>query len=97
MSALPENKQKSTWQLQEYLTLLSFLKWTEYLLFGEELWKVKVQFFHCILSLVVWGGFPYKLKKINKCLQIFYDLVRQINRKTPVPGKARKKSSCQLL
>lgn len=29
--------------------------------------------------------------------QIFYDLVRQINRKTPVPGKARKKSSCQLL
>ncbi|NXA45065.1 RAP1B protein, partial [Nothocercus julius] len=30
-------------------------------------------------------------------LQIFYDLVRQINRKTPVPGKARKKSSCQLL
>lgn len=31
------------------------------------------------------------------CLQIFYDLVRQINRKTPVPGKARKKSSCQLL
>ncbi|ERE92174.1 ras-related protein Rap-1b isoform X2 [Balaenoptera ricei] len=29
--------------------------------------------------------------------EIFYDLVRQINRKTPVPGKARKKSSCQLL
>uniref|UniRef100_A0A2I3GRG2 Uncharacterized protein n=1 Tax=Nomascus leucogenys TaxID=61853 RepID=A0A2I3GRG2_NOMLE len=28
---------------------------------------------------------------------IFYNLVRQINRKTPVPGKARKKSSCQLL
>ncbi|XP_055150151.1 ras-related protein Rap-1b-like isoform X3 [Symphalangus syndactylus] len=28
---------------------------------------------------------------------IFYDLVWQINRKTPVPGKARKKSSCQLL
>ncbi|PKU48558.1 hypothetical protein llap_1186 [Limosa lapponica baueri] len=25
--------------------------------------------------------------------EIFYDLVRQINRKTPVPGKARKKSS----
>uniref|UniRef100_A0A2I3G8M4 Ras-related protein Rap-1b n=1 Tax=Nomascus leucogenys TaxID=61853 RepID=A0A2I3G8M4_NOMLE len=24
-------------------------------------------------------------------------VVRQINRKTPVPGKARKKSSCQLL
>uniref|UniRef100_A0A8C0Z556 RAP1B, member of RAS onco family n=1 Tax=Canis lupus familiaris TaxID=9615 RepID=A0A8C0Z556_CANLF len=29
--------------------------------------------------------------------EIFYDLVRQINRKTPVPGKARKKSTCQLL
>ncbi|XP_053441502.1 ras-related protein Rap-1b isoform X3 [Nycticebus coucang] len=29
--------------------------------------------------------------------EIFYDLVRQINRKTPVPGKPRKKSSCQLL
>ncbi|KAL2088236.1 hypothetical protein ACEWY4_017064 [Coilia grayii] len=29
--------------------------------------------------------------------EIFYDLVRQINRKTPVPGKARKKSNCQLL
>uniref|UniRef100_A0A2K5XN94 Ras-related protein Rap-1b n=1 Tax=Mandrillus leucophaeus TaxID=9568 RepID=A0A2K5XN94_MANLE len=29
--------------------------------------------------------------------EIFYDLVRQINRKTPVPGKAREKSSCQLL
>uniref|UniRef100_A0A5F5PZZ3 RAP1B, member of RAS onco family n=2 Tax=Equus TaxID=9789 RepID=A0A5F5PZZ3_HORSE len=29
--------------------------------------------------------------------EIFYDLVRQINRKTPVPGKARKKSSCRLL
>uniref|UniRef100_A0A8C9DYA2 Small monomeric GTPase n=1 Tax=Phocoena sinus TaxID=42100 RepID=A0A8C9DYA2_PHOSS len=29
--------------------------------------------------------------------EIFYDLVWQINRKTPVPGKARKKSSCWLL
>uniref|UniRef100_G1LVA0 RAP1B, member of RAS onco family n=1 Tax=Ailuropoda melanoleuca TaxID=9646 RepID=G1LVA0_AILME len=29
--------------------------------------------------------------------EIFYDLVRQINRKTPVPGKIRKKSTCQLL
>nr|XP_020480555.1 ras-related protein Rap-1b isoform X1 [Monopterus albus] len=29
--------------------------------------------------------------------EIFYDLVRQINRKSPVPGKARKKSTCQLL
>ncbi|XP_064446993.1 ras-related protein Rap-1b isoform X2 [Mirounga angustirostris] len=29
--------------------------------------------------------------------EIFYDLVRQINRKTPVPGKTRKKSTCQLL
>uniref|UniRef100_A0A2K6LF52 Ras-related protein Rap-1b n=1 Tax=Rhinopithecus bieti TaxID=61621 RepID=A0A2K6LF52_RHIBE len=29
--------------------------------------------------------------------EIFYDLVQQINRKPPVPGKARKKSSCQLL
>uniref|UniRef100_A0A2K5CFC7 Ras-related protein Rap-1b n=1 Tax=Aotus nancymaae TaxID=37293 RepID=A0A2K5CFC7_AOTNA len=29
--------------------------------------------------------------------EIFYDLVQQINRKTPVPGKARKKLSCQLL
>ncbi|XP_067346828.1 ras-related protein Rap-1b isoform X1 [Channa argus] len=29
--------------------------------------------------------------------EIFYDLVRQINRKSPVPGKARKKSNCQLL
>ncbi|KAE8615529.1 hypothetical protein XENTR_v10008544 [Xenopus tropicalis] len=29
--------------------------------------------------------------------EIFYDLVRQINRKTPVPGKARKKSTCHLL
>uniref|UniRef100_A0A8C0C5Q9 Ras-related protein Rap-1b n=1 Tax=Balaenoptera musculus TaxID=9771 RepID=A0A8C0C5Q9_BALMU len=28
---------------------------------------------------------------------IFCDLVQQIYRKTPVPGKARKKSSCQLL
>ena len=31
------------------------------------------------------------------CVQIFYDLVRQINRKSPVPGKTRKKSTCQLL
>uniref|UniRef100_A0A8I5ZWF1 Ras-related protein Rap-1b n=1 Tax=Rattus norvegicus TaxID=10116 RepID=A0A8I5ZWF1_RAT len=29
--------------------------------------------------------------------EIFYDLVWQINRKTLVPGKARRKSSCQLL
>nr|XP_061809226.1 ras-related protein Rap-1b-like isoform X3 [Nerophis lumbriciformis] len=29
--------------------------------------------------------------------EIFYDLVRQINRKSPVPGGARKKSTCQLL
>ncbi|XP_045147643.1 ras-related protein Rap-1b-like [Echinops telfairi] len=29
--------------------------------------------------------------------EIFYDLVQQINRITPVPGKACKKSSCQLL
>lgn len=29
--------------------------------------------------------------------EIFYDLVRQINRKSPVPGKTRKKSTCQLL
>uniref|UniRef100_A0A2K5MMD4 Ras-related protein Rap-1b n=1 Tax=Cercocebus atys TaxID=9531 RepID=A0A2K5MMD4_CERAT len=29
--------------------------------------------------------------------EIFYDLVQQINRKPPVPGKTRKKSSCQLL
>uniref|UniRef100_A0A8D2EFZ9 RAP1B, member of RAS oncogene family n=1 Tax=Theropithecus gelada TaxID=9565 RepID=A0A8D2EFZ9_THEGE len=29
--------------------------------------------------------------------EIFYDLVRQINRKPPVPGKTCKKSSCQLL
>ncbi|XP_039647167.1 ras-related protein Rap-1b-like [Perca fluviatilis] len=29
--------------------------------------------------------------------EIFYDLVRQINRKSPVQGKARKKSNCQLL
>lgn len=29
--------------------------------------------------------------------EIFYDLVWQINRKTPVPGKIRKKSTCQLL
>uniref|UniRef100_A0A2K5ZKS4 Uncharacterized protein n=1 Tax=Mandrillus leucophaeus TaxID=9568 RepID=A0A2K5ZKS4_MANLE len=29
--------------------------------------------------------------------EIFYDLVRQINRKPPVPGKTRKKSSRQLL
>ncbi|XP_032156122.1 ras-related protein Rap-1b-like protein [Sapajus apella] len=29
--------------------------------------------------------------------EIFYDLVQQINRKTPVPGKACKKLSCQLL
>ncbi|XP_012661368.1 ras-related protein Rap-1b-like protein [Otolemur garnettii] len=36
------------------------------------------------------------LSKIN-VNEIFYDLVRQINRKTPVPGKPRKKSSCQLL
>uniref|UniRef100_A0A2K5F0C1 Ras-related protein Rap-1b n=1 Tax=Aotus nancymaae TaxID=37293 RepID=A0A2K5F0C1_AOTNA len=28
--------------------------------------------------------------------EIFYDLVGQINRNTPVPGKARKKLSCQL-
>lgn len=32
------------------------------------------------------------------CLQIFYDLVRQINRKTPVEKKkAKKKSNCVLL
>ncbi|KAM3842367.1 ras-related protein Rap-1b isoform 1-T1 [Diretmus argenteus] len=29
--------------------------------------------------------------------EIFYDLVRQINRKSPAPGKTRKKSICQLL
>ncbi|XP_004406035.1 PREDICTED: ras-related protein Rap-1b isoform X4 [Odobenus rosmarus divergens] len=29
--------------------------------------------------------------------EIFYDLVRQINRKTPVPGKIRRKPTCQLL
>nr|XP_037854292.1 ras-related protein Rap-1b-like [Chlorocebus sabaeus] len=29
--------------------------------------------------------------------EIFYDLEWQINRKTPVPGKTREKSSCQLL
>uniref|UniRef100_A0A8I6APM6 Ras-related protein Rap-1b n=1 Tax=Rattus norvegicus TaxID=10116 RepID=A0A8I6APM6_RAT len=29
--------------------------------------------------------------------ETFYDLVWQINRKTLVPGKARRKSSCQLL
>lgn len=29
--------------------------------------------------------------------QIFYDLVRQINRKTPAPGKSRKRSTCLLL
>nr|XP_040029701.1 ras-related protein Rap-1b-like [Gasterosteus aculeatus aculeatus] len=29
--------------------------------------------------------------------EIFYDLVRQINRKSPVQGKTRKKSNCQLL
>ncbi|XP_037703369.1 ras-related protein Rap-1b-like [Choloepus didactylus] len=29
--------------------------------------------------------------------EIFYDLVLQINRKTPVPGKDCKKTSCQLL
>uniref|UniRef100_A0A2K6G005 RAP1B, member of RAS oncogene family n=1 Tax=Propithecus coquereli TaxID=379532 RepID=A0A2K6G005_PROCO len=29
--------------------------------------------------------------------EIFYDLVWQINRKTAVPGKPRKMSSCQLL
>ncbi|XP_078138318.1 ras-related protein Rap-1b-like [Centroberyx gerrardi] len=29
--------------------------------------------------------------------EIFYDLVRQINRKSPAPGKTRKKSNCQLL
>uniref|UniRef100_A0A8C6QU74 Uncharacterized protein n=1 Tax=Nannospalax galili TaxID=1026970 RepID=A0A8C6QU74_NANGA len=32
----------------------------------------------------------------EQILQIFYDPVWQINRKTPVPGKACKKSSCQL-
>ncbi|KAJ0012682.1 hypothetical protein NQD34_017016 [Periophthalmus magnuspinnatus] len=29
--------------------------------------------------------------------EVFYDLVRQINRKSPAPGKTRKKSTCQLL
>uniref|UniRef100_A0A3B3CSW5 Ras-related protein Rap-1b n=1 Tax=Oryzias melastigma TaxID=30732 RepID=A0A3B3CSW5_ORYME len=29
--------------------------------------------------------------------EIFYDLVRQINKKSPVPGKTRKKSTCHLL
>uniref|UniRef100_A0A5F9CXQ2 Uncharacterized protein n=1 Tax=Oryctolagus cuniculus TaxID=9986 RepID=A0A5F9CXQ2_RABIT len=43
---------------------------------------------HCPLCL------SKKKKNVN---EIFYDLVRQINRKTPVPEKARKKSSCQLL
>ncbi|XP_059960310.1 ras-related protein Rap-1b-like isoform X1 [Mesoplodon densirostris] len=36
------------------------------------------------------------ISKIN-VNEIFHDLVWQINRKTPVPGKARKKLSCQLL
>ena len=54
MLALPKNKQKSTWQLQEYLALLSFLKWTEYLLSGEELWKVQV-WVCCIQQGHLWG------------------------------------------
>uniref|UniRef100_A0A8C7Y527 Ras-related protein Rap-1b n=1 Tax=Oryzias sinensis TaxID=183150 RepID=A0A8C7Y527_9TELE len=29
--------------------------------------------------------------------EIFYDLVRQINKKSPVPGKTRKKPTCHLL
>lgn len=37
-------------------------------------------------------------KKRDFCvLQIFYDLVRQINRKTPMEKKTKKKSSCTLL
>uniref|UniRef100_A0A4W2I4T1 RAP1B, member of RAS oncogene family n=1 Tax=Bos indicus x Bos taurus TaxID=30522 RepID=A0A4W2I4T1_BOBOX len=38
-----------------------------------------------------------QILRVKDTHDIFYDLVRQINRKTPVPGKARKKSSCQLL
>uniref|UniRef100_A0A8C2KBP2 RAP1B, member of RAS oncogene family n=1 Tax=Cyprinus carpio TaxID=7962 RepID=A0A8C2KBP2_CYPCA len=38
-----------------------------------------------------------QILRVKDTDDIFYDLVRQINRKTPVPGKARKKSTCQLL
>uniref|UniRef100_A0A2K5XN98 Small monomeric GTPase n=1 Tax=Mandrillus leucophaeus TaxID=9568 RepID=A0A2K5XN98_MANLE len=38
-----------------------------------------------------------QILRVKDTDDIFYDLVRQINRKTPVPGKAREKSSCQLL
>uniref|UniRef100_A0A672QJH3 RAP1B, member of RAS oncogene family n=1 Tax=Sinocyclocheilus grahami TaxID=75366 RepID=A0A672QJH3_SINGR len=38
-----------------------------------------------------------QILRVKDTDDIFYDLVRQINRKTPVPGKTRKKSTCQLL
>uniref|UniRef100_A0A8C7H0J2 RAP1B, member of RAS onco family n=1 Tax=Oncorhynchus kisutch TaxID=8019 RepID=A0A8C7H0J2_ONCKI len=38
-----------------------------------------------------------QILRVKDTDDIFYDLVRQINRKTPVPGKTRKKSNCQLL
>uniref|UniRef100_A0A2K5UGP7 Ras-related protein Rap-1b n=1 Tax=Macaca fascicularis TaxID=9541 RepID=A0A2K5UGP7_MACFA len=38
-----------------------------------------------------------QILRVKDTDDIFYDLVRQINRKPPVPGKTCKKSSCQLL
>uniref|UniRef100_A0A2K5F078 Ras-related protein Rap-1b n=1 Tax=Aotus nancymaae TaxID=37293 RepID=A0A2K5F078_AOTNA len=37
-----------------------------------------------------------QILRVKDTDDIFYDLVGQINRNTPVPGKARKKLSCQL-
>uniref|UniRef100_A0A8C6F2W6 Uncharacterized protein n=1 Tax=Monodon monoceros TaxID=40151 RepID=A0A8C6F2W6_MONMO len=38
-----------------------------------------------------------QILRVKHTDDIFYDLVQQIYRKTPVPRKDRKKSSCQLL
>lgn len=62
--------------------------WTSGSVFGAS----AVSFFAKAVIVCLTHGFLLCL-----CPQIFYDLVRQINRKTPVPGKARKKSNCQLL
>ncbi|TMS02628.1 Ras-related protein Rap-1b [Larimichthys crocea] len=52
---------------------------------GKSALQVEVDGQQCMLEILDTAG------------TIFYDLVRQINRKSPVPGKARKKSTCQLL
>uniref|UniRef100_A0A8C7Y9Y6 RAP1A, member of RAS oncogene family a n=1 Tax=Oryzias sinensis TaxID=183150 RepID=A0A8C7Y9Y6_9TELE len=38
-----------------------------------------------------------QILRVKDTEDIFYDLVRQINKKSPVPGKTRKKPTCHLL